>query len=323
MEAVQAFWRRFAASVTDFARRVRQKPSARTEAAIMLLQSAFALTIIIFIAIDYLHSLDLVIVIGVILAVTAIFSYLIVQVALRPTQQALIAQKQFIGNIAHELRTPLSIIRTNTEVRLFDTDIPDEVRDMHTSNLGELDRISNIINNLLSLSTFVDPGRMPFTNVDLGAIVRTAIGHLENFAEHKRLAFIVEESQNRVVWGNESALEQIVMNILKNALSYTREGGPPIRVRITPSDKGLVQLTIADRGMGIPENELSRIVEPFYRGDVSRRRGDGGSGLGLTIVTELLKLLRGQMDIRSAPHVGTTVTITLPEGHTSLPLHSA
>lgn len=263
---------------------------------------------------EYLKSRDLVITGAVILAVTTVVGYLTTQLALKPIRDALEAQKQFIGNVAHELRTPLSIVKTNTEVRLFDTDIPPRVRAIHEDNLEELNRISNIINNLLSLSNLTRRAQMPFANVDLGAVAKMAIGHFADLARKKSIAVTLTESDYRTVWGNESALEQVVMNVLKNALNYTKGGGEPVAVTIRPDHHGAVELVVEDSGIGINEKDLYRIFEPFYRGDQSRKRDGAGSGLGLTIVNELLKAHHGRMSIKSARHRGTIVTITLPPG---------
>ena len=263
---------------------------------------------------EYLKSRDLVIIGAFILAATTVWSYLIAQLALRPTRTALESQKQFIGNIAHELRTPLSIIKTNTEVRLFDNNVPPVARQIHESNLDELNRISNIINNLLSLSSLTRREQMPFGNVDLGLVVASVVAQLQHLAAKKRIEIMVNEGEFRTVWGNASALEQIVMNVVKNAINYTKEGGDPVRIDIQPDLQGAIEIIVEDSGIGIPEKDLYHIFEPFYRGDASRARGEAGSGLGLTIVNELLKIHHGKMLIRSAPRYGTKVTISLPPG---------
>lgn len=245
--------------------------------------------------------------------ITLVFGYFIVRAALLPAKNALVSQKQFIGNIAHELRTPLAIIKTNTEVRLFDGDVPKAAQELHQSTLEELDRISEIINNLLSLDTLVRPGALEFTDVDLGAVVEHAIRDLAELAKRRGVAVSVRLSDFRTVFGNHTALMQIAINILKNALSYTGTGGY-VTVVVSPDYHGAVTLTVEDTGAGIAEKDLFRIFEPFYRGSASRTRGSGGSGLGLTIVSELVNLHHGKITVRSAPNRGTTVVISFPAG---------
>lgn len=263
---------------------------------------------------QYLKLRGLTVVSTIVLMGTAVFGYLVAQLTLSPTRRALESQKQFIANVAHELRTPLAIIKTNTEVRLFDADVPPAARAIHEGNLEELERISAIINNLLSLSSSLRPERIEFADVDLGRAVDSAVAHLSDMAERKGIPVTVKKSEYRTVWGNAAAVEQIVMNVLKNALNYTRAGGDAVSITIEPDHRGHIEVVVRDSGMGIPENDLFHIFEPFYRGDASRTRNGSGSGLGLSIVNELVKLHRGSIRIRSAPQRGTSVHIALPIG---------
>ncbi|KND51761.1 MAG: two-component system, OmpR family, phosphate regulon sensor histidine kinase PhoR [Parcubacteria bacterium C7867-001] len=263
--------------------------------------------------VEDLKTRGLVLISAGIAAITAIFGYLMTRLALAPTKNALEAQKQFIGNIAHELRTPLSIIKTNTEVRLLDADVTKAAREMHNDNLEELDRISDIINNLLSLNVLVRPEKIPFTNVDLGHVVDRMLRHLTHLIDRKNLTVSVQANGYKEVWGNATALEQIVMNVIRNAATYSANGSI-IRVTIEPDYRGHIMLSIEDKGIGIAEKDLAHIFEPFYRADQSRARKSGGSGLGLAIVSELVKLHHGHIVIKSAKNDGTTVSISLPCG---------
>ena len=263
---------------------------------------------------DYTRSRTVVVALAAILFVTAVFTYIITRMALQPTRKALESQKQFIGNVAHELRTPLSIIKTNTEVRLMDAEVPEAAREVYRDNLEELDRISEIINNLLSLSASIRPERMEFKDVDLGTVVQSALQKLRPLSEPKRLEMEARMSERRIVVGNPAALEQIVMNILKNAIIYTPRDGRILLI-VEPVYPHFMELLVQDSGIGIPRKDLFRIFEPYYRVDPSRTRGGGGSGLGLTIVSELVKLHNGKITVRSAEGHGTTVSVLLPAGH--------
>lgn len=252
-----------------------------------------------------------------ILIMAAIFGWLITRLALTPTRDALSSQKQFVGNIAHELRTPLSIIKTNTEVALMDDKLGKDMRETLTSNVEELDRISDIINNLLSMNMLLRPEKIRFENVDLAQTVDRVKSALADLAEHKRIALSASVPERWSVWGNPSGIEQIVMNVAKNAINYTPPGGA-VTVSVEPPKDKQIAIVVEDNGVGISEKELARIFEPFYRGDSSRnRRSGGGSGLGLAIVSELVKLHKGRIIIRSAPGRGTVVTVTLPEGRSA------
>lgn len=251
--------------------------------------------------------------------VTALFGYIIARVTLVPARNSLAAQKQFIGNIAHELRTPLSIIKTNVEVAMLDEEIDPKIEKILRSNIEELDRISEIINNLLSFSAFVRPERMEFSNVDLGKVVDTVTGKLARLAERKQIELVVRKSEFRTVRGNPTALEQIVMNILKNAIIYTGPAGT-IKATVVPTYRDFIDLVVEDSGVGIARKDLFRIFEPFYRTEHARTRRYGGSGLGLAIVNELVKTHHGKIIIRSAPGKGTTVIASFPCGKTEAEL---
>lgn len=242
---------------------------------------------------------------------TVTFGYLLTRVALSPTRNALASQKQFIGNVAHELRTPLAVIKTNTEVALFSQEIPDDTRAIMNSNIEELDRVSQIINNLLSLSASVRPERIEFSPVDVGAVASEVLEKLNSLARVRNLDISLRKGSTAYVWGNPAALEQVLMNVVKNAINYTGRGGH-VSVTVEAIGESHVEIIVQDSGTGIAKSDLFRIFEPFYRAEQSRNRAMGGSGLGLAIVSELVKLHRGKITVRSALGRGTTVVISLP-----------
>ncbi|MES2014339.1 MAG: HAMP domain-containing sensor histidine kinase [Patescibacteria group bacterium] len=239
-----------------------------------------------------------------------VFGYLIARIALAPTRNALTSQKRFIGNVAHELRTPLSIIKTNTEVHLFEAAVSESARELHASTLEEIDRISNIINNLLTLNTLVRGEHIEFTEVDLGEVADEALKKLLPLARQKKISITKKAAEVLLVRGNRTALEQIAINILKNALAYTPQNGT-VTISLL-HEEGMVLLSISDSGVGIAEQDLPHIFEPYYRGDSSRTRATGGSGLGLAIVSELVQLHGGTIQIQSTLGHGTTVTVSIP-----------
>lgn len=334
--------------VTGLLNRYRYDPFFHTETNVVLLQIAFALIILGLVGtsfsvlyrdissaivdgirqglasgtpqalgptivdqIERIRTQNLATIVAVIVGTTIVFGYLIARVTLAPARNALTAQKQFIGNIAHELRTPLSVIKTNTEVALFESNMSAELKQMLRSNVEELDRISEIINNLLSLSALIRPERVEFTAVDLSEVVSTVVGKFAQLAKRGDHQITIKRSPHAFVLGNSTALEQIVGNLLKNAIQYTPNGGQ-ITLAVAPAPMNHVELAIHDSGIGIARKDLFRIFEPFYRAEQSRTRAQGGSGLGLTIVSELLKMHNAKITIRSAVGRGTTVVILFP-----------
>lgn len=242
---------------------------------------------------------------------TMLFTFLVSRITLQPAKNALESQKRFISDIAHELRTPLAIIKTNSEVALMESDLSPKIVAVIKSNVEELDRMSQIINNLLSLKNMIRPENIKFNDVNIGPIIDSVIDKLKDLAEKKHLQIIVKKITPHVVWGNPVALEQIVTNLLKNAINYTSDNGN-ITIRVGPDYIGNIILHIEDTGIGITKKDLLHIFEPFYRAEGSRNRKNGSSGLGLTIVSELVKMHSGRLTVRSAENKGTTVLVTLP-----------
>ncbi len=248
---------------------------------------------------------------SVTVSITLVFSYIIAKMTLTPTRDALKSQKRFVSDIAHELRTPLSVIKTNSEVALLDENINNGIRKIFKNNVEELDRVSGIINNLLTFNNLVHPERIRFTSVNLGDVVDTAIKKLDELIKKKEIKLTVKKISPYTVLGNSVALEQIAINIIKNAINYNRLGGS-ITVTVEPDYSGNIIFLVEDTGRGISQEDLIHIFEPFYRAERSRNRQSGSSGLGLTIVSELVKLHSGRISVGSRIKEGTTVTILLP-----------
>jgi signal transduction histidine kinase len=245
------------------------------------------------------------------------FGLLLFRFMLLPTRNTLHYQKIFISNVAHELRTPLSIIKTSTEVALLDEKVSASTRGTFTEIVRELDRISEIINNLLSLGSLTRPERMRLTNVDLNPLVDRVMERHLPLAQERAIALTVKKDNYAVVWGNATALEQVVTNLVKNAIMYTQKNGKgSVGVSLHPDYQGSVSLSVTDNGIGISERDLAHIFEPFYRADASRARNTyaTGSGLGLTIVNEIVRAHHGKIYIESARNQGTTVSVSLPVG---------
>lgn len=348
------FSRPFGAWATALTDRYRSDPFFRVHIQVALLQLALTAVIVVMLSITYqylaatssqilsitdpvvlkqtaLHRREVLFMslFGGFFLLTSVFSIIVANVSLRPSRNTLEFQKRFIGNIAHEIRTPLAIIKTSTEVALFDPNLTKEARDTMEETLTELNRISDTINNLLSFDSLIRPRTMQFQAVDLSAIAETVCERHQDLALSRGVALTFAPMTGALVNGNATALEQVVTNIVKNALNYTPEdGNGRVTVEIGRTDQGSIALTVSDTGIGINEKDLYHVFEPFYRADKSRTRGvnTGTSGLGLAIVNEIVRLHHGAIMLRSAPKHGTTIRIVFPkakETKQDLPLMAA
>jgi two-component system, OmpR family, sensor histidine kinase CiaH len=250
----------------------------------------------------------------IVVILSIIGGILVARFTLRPARDTLRYQKLFISNVAHELRTPLSVIKTSTEVGLIDPTLSQSARTNYNDILVELDRVSEIINNLLSLNTLTRPERMQFKDVALEPLITDVVHRHAVLAGERSIKVEISCQKNTSVWGNTTALEQIIANLVKNAISYTPRGSQTAVEITTHLDGDMVVLGVSDGGIGISEEDLFHIFEPFYRADMSRVRKikKVGSGLGLTIVNEMVRVHHGKIQIQSKLRKGTKVWVYLP-----------
>lgn len=224
-----------------------------------------------------------------------------------------VLRREFVANVSHELRTPLTSIRSYAETLTDYSDIPKEMEsDFLHVILNESDRMTKIVQDLLTLSRF-DAGRglMTIDAFSLEQSIRDVCGAiaLEAKRHGHEISMSVEEGLPRIS-GDKAKIEQVLINILSNAVKYTPDGG---KIDITGGQKGnKVWVKIRDNGIGIPEEDLSRIFDRFYRVDKARSRESGGTGLGLSIAREIVLRHGGDILIESAAGSGTTVTVILP-----------
>ncbi|HEV8677676.1 MAG TPA: HAMP domain-containing sensor histidine kinase, partial [Candidatus Paceibacterota bacterium] len=248
-------------------------------------------------------------------SLVTLFGVVLTRLAMRPARSSLESQKLFISNIAHELRTPLSVIRTIAEVEMLDEGLPPAVQKTLSAILEETGRASGVINNLVSLNRLVRPKAMERAQVNLGEIVDRVVARSGRVAFERGIEVLVNHHGHSAVYGNPVALEQLVINLTNNALQYTpKNGRGRVTVTIRPEADGKLMLSVADNGIGIAKDDLAHILEPFYRGDKSRARNikEAGTGLGLSIVHEIVRQHNGEIRVSSTQGKGTTVAVVLP-----------
>jgi two-component system sensor histidine kinase VicK len=225
-------------------------------------------------------------------------------------------RKEFVANVSHELRTPLTNVRSYAEtLRDGGGDIPQDTANSFLDIIiTETDRMTHIVQDLLTLSR-LDAGNaeLVLSRFPFGEAIQSVARANALAAKQRRhdLTYDPPESLPLIV-GDRSRLEQVMMNIISNAIKYTPDGG---HIRITAgSTESEVWMEVCDDGIGIPEEDRERIFERFYRVDKARSRESGGTGLGLSIAKEIVQRHHGAITL--APHQGpgTTVRLTLPIG---------
>lgn len=224
------------------------------------------------------------------------------------------SRREFVANVSHELRTPLTTVKSYAETLM---DMPDCDEDMRTKFLGtiakEADRMTRIVKDLLTLSR-LDEGQYelkPFERIEMVSFVSGITERMFFSAKekHQSINFHAPETAFSVM-SDKDKLEQVVINIISNAVKYTPDGG---RIDVyTGSLYTDAFIKVRDNGIGIPPENLPRIFERFYRVDKARSRETGGTGLGLAIAKQIMNQLGGNISINSTAGEGTEVIISVP-----------
>ena len=242
-----------------------------------------------------------------------VLSYLLAARTLQPIKEAVQGEQRFFANAAHDLRTPLAVMRSEAEVALRGGPIdPAEARLLITSSLEEIRRMSAMVEQVLDLarsgSTPLRAGSL--RPLDISALAVTTTARIARRAEERDVRLLCDAPGPVLIAGEASALERAVYNILENAIEYTPRGGSvTVGVR---REGGDAFLEVADTGIGIPPEDLRHITEPFFRGDKARRAHTGGAGLGLTIAKTIMEEHRGSLHASSRPGGGTKISLRFP-----------
>ena len=221
-------------------------------------------------------------------------------------------QVDFVANVSHELKTPLTTIKGYTET-LLEGALEDRAMSEEFLNIinSETDRMNHLVKDLLQLTRMdMNQQRWEMRDVDIVALVRTAakkMGMLAR-AKHQQLNFFASGKGPIMLLMDDGRIEQVVINVISNAIKYTKEHGR-IDIDIIKST-GWAYITVLDNGVGIPEKELSRVFERFFM--VDKSRGMGGTGLGLSISKQIVEGHGGTIRAESEFGRGTKITISLP-----------
>ncbi len=221
-------------------------------------------------------------------------------------------RKEFVANVSHELKTPLTSIRGYSETIMNGDLTYQEILRFSKVINQEANRMSRLVSDLLQLS------KMDYNKVNWNKTTLNTVDILKNVCEKVR--FEAEEKKHKLelicaenmptIYADKDSVQQIIINILTNSIKYTPEGGL-IRIYAGPIENR-VYIKVIDNGIGIPQKDLGRLFERFYRVDKARSRKMGGTGLGLSIVKEMVDGNNGTINIDSKLNEGTEVTITFP-----------
>ena len=221
-------------------------------------------------------------------------------------------RKEFVANVSHELRTPIATIKSYVETLLY-SDVDAEYSKKFLKIIdSETDRMTRLVKDLLLLSKMdSEDNNLKFEQKNLNDIVVEAINRLSIEAHKKNQKLIVDLQETpRYVYIDRDKMEQVIVNLVTNAIKYTPENGM-IKI-MTEYDESFASLIVEDNGIGIPKEDLPRIFERFYRVDKARSRELGGTGLGLSIVKQIVELHKGEVNIESEVGKGTIVRVKLP-----------
>lgn len=229
-------------------------------------------------------------------------------------QKLELSRREFVANVSHELRTPLTTVKSYAET-LMDMPDADEAltRRFLDTIANEADRMTRIVKDLLTLSR-LDEGQYevkPFERVELSSLVSNIAERMFFSAKekHQRLTYHAPGAPIYIITDSDK-LQQVIINIVSNAIKYTPENGEIDIYAGSVYKEAFIK--VHDNGIGIPEENLPRIFERFYRVDKARSRETGGTGLGLAIAKQIMDRLGGNISLKSKHNEGTEVIITLP-----------
>lgn len=221
-------------------------------------------------------------------------------------------RRDFVANVSHELKTPIGAIRLLAEAVQDASDDPEAVYRFASRMLTESDRLSRLIQQIIELSRLQgdEPLESPVP-VSIDELVAAAVDGSHMNATAKDISVLVEGDEGLKVLGSEKQVGAAVANLVANAVAYSE---PNSRVVVTRKRVGNnVEISVIDQGIGIPEAEVDRIFERFYRVDPARHRSTGGTGLGLSIVKHVAATHGGDVRVWSVEGQGSTFTLTLPQ----------
>ena len=219
---------------------------------------------------------------------------------------------EFIDNLSHELRTPITNVNLLAEMLGRDADqLPPRARERVESIQVEAAHLAQMVSELLDLAAIESGQRLLIADVDLAAVARDQADRLRVFAERQGIHLVVEAPPSAPpVRGDAERLGQALLNLIHNAVKFS-EPGDRVTIRVLPGPDAVV-VEVVDEGAGIPRADVDRVFERFYKVDRARQRGAGGTGLGLAIVRHVAEAHGGRVTVVSEEAVGSTFSLEIP-----------
>lgn len=221
-------------------------------------------------------------------------------------------RRDFVANVSHEIKTPLTSIKGYVETLLAGAICDDEINVRFLEKINtNADRLIYLVGDILSLANIEsEDSPMQLGSLDWVPVISRVLSQYADLCDENGIRLEWEASPETFVLGDPEAMRQILENLISNGVRYTDPGGA-IRVSLRQG-AGFAELVVADTGVGIAPKHQSRIFERFYRVDKDRSRQKGGTGLGLAIVKHLVSSLHGTIDLESMPGRGSTFVVSLP-----------
>ena len=225
-------------------------------------------------------------------------------------------RRDFVANISHELKTPIGAVSLLAEALASAAKEPDQVKRFAKRLTKESERLAGIVQEIIELSRLQATDALTKAElVDIDTVVAVAVDQNRVVADGHRVTLATGGDRHTEVFGDEALLGMALNNLIANAIQYSPDGS---RVGVGVIDRdSVVEIAVTDQGVGIPEDEVERVFERFYRSDPARSRNTGGTGLGLSIVKHVVQNHGGDIRVWSQPGRGSTFTIRLPSAAAS------
>jgi two-component system sensor histidine kinase SenX3 len=221
-------------------------------------------------------------------------------------------RRDFVANISHELKTPIGAVGLLAEALQAASDEPEQVRRFAKRLTKESERLARITQEIIELSRLQAADALTKPDVvEIDHVVALAVDQNRVAADSNHVTIVTGGDKGAEVYGDEPLLAVALHNLIANAIQYSPKNSR-VGIGVSNSD-GVVEISVTDQGVGIPEEELERVFERFFRIDASRSRHTGGSGLGLSIVKHVVQNHGGDIRVWSQPGNGSTFTVRLPE----------